>query len=168
MNQANEKDFTKYDDDGKQVLPSGLNVLTILTFIGCSLLMLFSLGTPWLLNFGKNAIEKRLSSGAEIAPKEMEDLLKSKDNILKAEANMYPMMIIGIVGILLCFVGALWMRKYKKDGFWIYVAGQVVPIAGGLILMGTGQYQDWKSYAGLAIPVLFIILYATQRKYLVR
>jgi len=43
MNQDNTKDLLEYTEDGKAILPSGLNVLTILTFIGCSILGLLTL-----------------------------------------------------------------------------------------------------------------------------
>jgi hypothetical protein len=164
MTQDNAQDFLNYDDSGKPVIPSGLNILTILTFIGCSLGLLFNLATPWLLNVGKEALQKKQNSGSGLTPKEMEGL----EGILKSEANMFPLIAISIVGIILCFVGALWMRKLKKDGYWLYVAGQVVPIIGGLILMGMSQFNDWKGYVGLCVPLLFILLYTMQRKYLVR
>ena len=38
MNQDTTKDLLNYDEQGKPKLPSGLNVLTILTFIGCPFL----------------------------------------------------------------------------------------------------------------------------------
>ena len=78
-------------------------------------------------------------------------------------------MAISIVGIVLCVVGAVWMRKLKKDGFWIYTAGEILPLIGSFILLGTKQYTGVTSIIfGVGIPVLFIVLYARQRKYLVK
>ncbi len=168
MNQDNTKDFLNYDDDGKQVLPSGLNILTILTFIGCSLILLITLATPWLIDLGKRGIAEMEKKSSELDAEKLAKLMKQKEDLVRTEANLVPTMIIAIVGVILCFVGALWMRKLKKDGFWLYVAGQAVPIIGSLIVLGTAQYQDWKALVGLAIPLIFIALYATQRKYLVR
>jgi hypothetical protein len=60
------------------------------------------------------------------------------------------------------------MRKLKKDGFWIYTAGEILPLIGNFILLGTAQYTGVGSVIiGVAIPLVFIILYAMQRKYLV-
>ena len=74
-----------------------------------------------------------------------------------------------MVGIILCFIGALWMRKFKKDGYWMYVAGELTPIIGSLLLLGTAQFTGVVSVLlGVGIPVLFVILYTTQRKYLVK
>jgi hypothetical protein len=49
------------DYDNK--LPKTLNVLTILTFIGCGIIGIFTLLTPMITNFGLKALEKAGSSG---------------------------------------------------------------------------------------------------------
>ena len=41
-----------------QTLPRGLNVLTILTFIGCAIGAIFTLATPWLMKFSINMMNK--------------------------------------------------------------------------------------------------------------
>ena len=150
----------------KPKLPGTLNVLTILTFIGCIVFGLFTLFTPKILSFSKSMIEKTMSSGKDLSAKEAADLQKGLAQIELSEVNMIPLMVIGTVGIILCFVGALMMRKLKKDGFWIYVAGQVIPIAGSAILMGVAQYKEIGTIVMLAIVVTFVWLYATQRKFL--
>ncbi len=169
MNQDTTKDFLQYDDDGKPTLPSGLNVLTILTFIGCSVLGLLTLFTPAINNFFSKALEKAASSGKEFSTKELEAMEKGKAALELAKQNMVPLMIVGIVCIALCFVGALWMRKFKKDGYWLYVAGELAPIVAGFFIMGSTQYQGvWSIVIGIGIPVLFVILYTMQRKYLIK
>jgi hypothetical protein len=81
---------------------------------------------------------------------------------------MIPLITIGMFGIVACFVGALWMRKLKKEGYWVYVTGEILPIIGSFILLGTAQFTDWKSYLQLVIPIVFVTLYSFQRKYLVK
>ncbi|MDB5203728.1 MAG: hypothetical protein JWQ27_3137 [Ferruginibacter sp.] len=149
----------------KPVLPQTLNILTILTFIGCSLLALFTLATPWFMKFSKNMMEKANSS--DMTPKQLEDMRKGAEQIAKTEQNMVPIIAMSLVGIGLCFAGAYMMRKLKKDGYWLYLAGQAIPLIGGLVIMGTDQYGDWKAYIGLAIVALFVALYTSQKKYLV-
>jgi type II secretory pathway component PulF len=83
------------------------------------------------------------------------------------QANIVPLIAISVVGIALCFVGALWMRKRKKDGFWIYTGGELLPVIGSFIVMGTAQFTGVVSVLlAVGIPVLFVILYANQRKHL--
>ena len=151
-----------------QTLPRGLNVLTILTFIGCAIGAIFTLATPWLMKFSLNMMNKASEAGTDLTPKQNADMEASKKVIELTQANMTPLILIGAAGIVLCFIGALMMRKLKKDGFWIYVSGQVLPIIGSLALLGMAQFTGVTSYIMFLIPVVFIILYSMQRKYLVK
>lgn len=148
-------------------LPGSLNVLTILTFIGCGLGAIFTLATPWIMKFSLGMMNKAAESGTDLTPKQVSDMETSRKAIELTQSNLIPLLLIGAAGLVLCFIGALMMRKLKKDGFWIYVAGQVLPIAGNLAIMGMAQFTGATSYIMFLIPVVFIILYSRQRKYLV-
>lgn len=169
MIQENSADVLNYDQNARPKLPSGLNVLTILTFIGCSVFGLLTLLMPMIYKFVLNMMDKAASSGKEFSAKELADMEKSKAAIELATQNMVPIMIIGMIGIILCFIGALWMRKLKKDGYWMYVAGELAPIIGSVLIMGTAQFTSiWSVIFGVGVPLLFVILYTTQRKYLIK
>jgi hypothetical protein len=112
-------------------------------------------------------MDKATSSGQELTPEQLEKIQLGRANIELSEINMIPLMVIGIAGILLCFVGALMMRKLKKDGYWIYVAGQILPLVATAFIMGLAQYKEIGSLVMLAFPVIFIILYTANRKHLV-
>ncbi len=169
MNEETNKDLLTYDEQGKAKLPSGLNVLTILTFIGCGVLGLMTLLAPMIYKFSLSMMEKATSSGQDLSAKDLADMEKGKAAIELAQANMVPIIAIGMVGIILCFVGALWMRKLKKDGYWIYVAGELAPLLGSFAIMGTSQFTGIGSILmAVGIPVLFVILYTMQRKYLTK
>lgn len=156
------------DDFEKKVMPSGLNVLTILTYIGCALISLFLLLTPWITNFMLKLMNDGPGSGQHISPEKLAEMEKSRPFFELMHANMLVYIIMGAIGILLCFTGALMMRKFKKDGFWIYTAGQILPIIGGFAIFGKTQFTGGSNYIIPGIEILFIILYSTQRKYLVR
>lgn len=151
-----------------QPLPRGLNVLTILTFIGSALGAIFTFATPWLMKFSLNMMNKASEAGTDLTPKQIADMEASRKVIELTQTNMVPLLVIGAAGIMLCFIGALMMRKLKKDGFWIYIAGQVLPIIGSFALLGMAQFTGVTSYFMFLIPVLFIFLYSMQRKYLVK
>ena len=170
MNEDNSSnDLLNADDHIKPKLPSGLNVLTILTFIGCGVFGLLTLFLRYFYNLSLGFINKALESGKDFSTKEMADMQKSKAAIELALQNVVPIMIIGLVGIALCFVGALWMRKFKRDGFWLYAAGELAPVIAGIIIMGTAQFTGIMSIVfGVGIPVIFVILYAIQRKHLTK
>ena len=156
-----------YDENIKSKLPTGLNVLTILTFIGCSVFGLLTLALPAIYKFFLAMMEKATSSGKDFSTKELEEMEKAKAAIELAQQNMIPLMIIGLAGIILCFVGALWMRKYKKDGYWMYVAGEIAPVIGSFLLLGTAQFTGvFSVIIGVVLPVLFVVLYTLQRKHL--
>jgi hypothetical protein len=169
MNEETTKDLLTYDEQGKAKLPSGLNVLTILTFIGCGVLGLMTLLAPVIYKFSLSMMEKATSSGQDLSAKDLAEMEKGKAAIELAQTHMVPIIAIGMVGIILCFVGALWMRKLKKDGYWIYVAGELAPLLGSVLIMGTAQFTGIGSVLmAVGIPVLFVILYTMQRKYLTK
>jgi hypothetical protein len=164
METTTEDVLAKKDFD-KPVLPQTLNVLTILTIIGCSILFLLSLASPALMKFSRNMMDK--ADLSDMTPRQIEDMEKGKRIMELTENNMIPLMALGMVGLILCFIGALMMRKLKKDGYWIYLAGQVVPFVGGLFILGMLQFSGFQSMILPIISLIFIILYTTQRKYLV-
>lgn len=162
-------EYSNPPEVNKPKIPSGLNVLTILTFIGCGVFALLLLLSPAINKFMLNMMDKATSSGQELTAKQLADIEKGRAAIELSNQHMVPMMIIGLIGIILCFVGALWMRKFKKDGYWIYVAGELAPIIAGLVIIGTAQYANvWGIIIGIVIPVLFVTLYTMQRKHLVK
>ena len=164
----NTDDSLTVNEFEKKPLPTTLNVLTILTFIGCAIGLIFSFASPWMLKFSLSMMEKASQGSAELTPKQVADMEVAKRSIELTQNNMVPLIIIGLIGIALCFVGALMMRKLKKDGFWLYLGGQLLPLIGSLILLGTAQFTGVMSYVMFAIPIVFIVLYYTQIKYLTK
>lgn len=166
MSNYNQTDLLQ-DTPTSQGLPKALHVLTILTFIGSALGLIMSLLTPMFMKFGKTMMDKAMTMSSELSAQQLADLEKSRRMMELTEANMTPLLILGVLGAVGCFLGALWMRKLKKDGFTVYVAAQIIPLVGSLILMGEYYFSDWKNYLGVLIPLIFIFLYARQRKHLV-
>lgn len=161
-------DNLNFADESKPAIPSMLNVLTILTFIGSGIAAIYLLFLPKIMSFFKGIMDKAVSSGQELSAKQMEDIEKGRRSTELAIANMTPIIITGLIATGLCIAGAIMMRKLKKDGFWIYLGGELLPLIAGFVLMGTQQYTGVMSIVlGVGLPVAFIILYASQRKYLV-
>jgi ABC-type spermidine/putrescine transport system permease subunit II len=161
-------DQLNFPDDGKPVIPQGINVLTILTFIGSGIGFLFLLAAPMLYKFLSSMMDKALTSGAELSAKQMAEIEKGRAAMAIAQANMVPTIVVGLAGVVLCVWGAMWMRKLRKDGYWVYVAGEVLPVIANFILMGTSQMTGVMAFLlGLILPGLFIVLYSLQRKHLV-
>jgi len=156
------------NSEGKQIIPSGIKTLTTLTFIGSGLSLVIVGLTPFLNKLFLGFMEKARTSGSELTAKQIEDMEKGQAVMELTSANMIPLMVIGFVSIALCVLGAVWMRKLKKDGFWIYVGGELLPVVGNFILLGTDQFTGVSSVVmAVAIPLVFIALYFRQMKYLV-
>jgi hypothetical protein len=167
MNQDTTKDVLNYDEQNVPKLTTGLNVLTILTFIGCayelySTVNNFVSGRKALEDFEKSqekladapAWAKKLAS-----PEVHEVMVKSLD-------NKVPLIIIGLVSIALCVYGAIEMRKLKKQGFTFWLIGEILPYVGVVIFIGGVFFKTFLVYFTI-IPVIFILLYFFQRKNLV-
>jgi hypothetical protein len=86
----------------------------------------------------------------------------------KTCANITVLMIVGFVSSLLCLMGALMMRKLKKQGFYIYIIGQLIGILSSPLILGMESFSDYKNWFGYGISILFIVLYSTQQKFLVK
>jgi len=171
MNQ-DTADVLNYDQEKKSKIPSGLNVLTILTFIGCATQLFFS-----LLGFfsakksydGLDKLKEQMNSD------EMPGFVKSMmgdpeimvKTITKSYENRIPILLLSLVAVGLCFFGALQMRKLKKQGFLFYTIGELLPFLTQFLFIGAFAFTGFMMYFFIAIAALFILLYTMQRKYLV-
>jgi hypothetical protein len=148
-------------------LPAFLNVLTILTLIGSCYELYTSLKSFFS---GQKALEQLQQAQEKLenypdwakkmaGPEVMEMTQKSIQNKI-------PILVIGLVSIFLCVLGALQMRKLKKQGYVLWLLGELLPWVGIIIFIGSVFFKTFAAYF-IIFPVLFIILYTTQRKYLV-
>ena len=149
-------------------LPTGLNVLTILTFIWCAYELYSSVS-----NFlkGTDAL-KELEEGREKMGESAPGWAKSMVGpdvvamVEKSIENKIPLLIISLIAIALCVYGALEMRKRKKQGYWLWLIGELLPIIGAAIFIGSVFFKTFVVFF-LIFPVIFIILYTVQRKHLI-
>lgn len=168
MNQEN----TNYDPNNKPKLPSGLNVLTILTFIGCALQLLssaYGFLTAQKSYEGMDEVISKMNS--EEMPGWAKSMMGSPENfremITKSYENRIPILLLSLVAVGLCFYGALQMRKLKKQGYLLYVIGEVLPFLVQALFIGMFMFSGVTMIFFICITVLFILLYTMQRKHLV-
>jgi hypothetical protein len=168
INQA--KDTLNLEASDIKKLPQGLNVLTILTYIGCAL---GAISAIWNYISASTAYKIYESGGGldslKTENKELNSVLSGANEMVKkAYDNRLMIMIFALAGIALCFYGAMQMRNLKKQGYLIYVVGELLPIISVAVFIGFGNL-----FGGIAvifstlIAAVFIILYTMQRKYLV-
>jgi hypothetical protein len=168
INQA--KDVLNLEANDIKKLPQGLNVLTILTYIGCAL---GAISAIW--NYiSASAAYKIYEAGGGLDSlktenKELNSVLSGANEMVKkAYDNRLMIMLFALAGIALCFYGAMQMRNLKKQGYLIYVVGELLPVVSFAVFIGFGNL-----FGGIAMifstlfAAIFIILYTLQRKYLV-
>ena len=162
-------DFNRPADSGSfleepKKMPDMINVLSILTFIGCAFGFF---GSFWTFAKAKSTYDTLSSANLEQIPDFVKKL--SGGDILEAARKSYelrvPILLMGLIGCALCLAGAIQMRKLKKSGFTIYTVGEVLPVIGSVILMGNSA-TGLGAIFGYCIAILFVVLYATQLKYL--
>ncbi len=145
-------------------LPWMLNGLTILSYIGCvygALSGIYNyfticksaekLASQDLPEVG-GMIGKMMDSAIELAMKQCE--------------NRLAILVITIVTSLLCFFGAFMMRSLKKQGFILYMVGELIAPAALMVILGSAGFTDLM-LVGAIVPIVMVIVFATQRKYLV-
>lgn len=153
----------------KPKLTKTLNILTILTIIGSAIFLISVLLMPTCTGFSKKMMAKAAESGQQMSPKDMEKIREANAQLEIVEKNMVPYIAINVLGAGLCLFGAVMMRKLKKDGYWLYIAGQVLPWVGNILVLGVAYFtgQMMNTIFMLMITLLFIVLYTTQRKNLI-
>ena len=168
MNDTNStSNVLDFAEGERPKLTTGLNVLTILTFVGCAIGLIFSLigfvnaekSYKTLVDAQANLANVPSWARGMMGPEALEVAKKSMENKL-------PILLLSIVSIALCLYGAIEMRKLKKQGFILWLAGEVLPIVSSFLFIGAGSFKGFGLIVVL-IPVIFIILYALQRKNLV-
>jgi hypothetical protein len=77
--------------------------------------------------------------------------------------NKLPIMLLTLLGSALCLYGAIEMRKLKKHGYTVWMAGELLPLLAMIPLVGVGAYGGFGAIA-LVFPVAMIIMYTICKK----
>lgn len=152
----------------KKTAPQFLKVLTILTFIGCAFSLWGVFDNAFNIDKKITDVEKQISI--------MEDkdqasgfgynmLVKAVDVLEQRKENVWLFFGSELLGTLLCIVGAVFMRKLVKNGFYLYTAGQLLPVIISTLILGIGSMAGFGAL-GLVFPIGFIIMYYTQLKHM--
>jgi hypothetical protein len=154
----------------KPTLPSGINVLTILTIIGCAVFFLFTIYGYVNAKKGIEQMENTINSKDYDSMPAMVKKMVNADTLALAQKqydNRVPINLIGVISLVLCLVGALQMRKLKMQGYYLYLIGELLPLLATVIFVGVGALTGFTGIITIVFMLLFILLYTLQRKYLV-
>lgn len=154
--------------------PQLLTVICILSFIMCGLGLLGGIyniiqNTPENMAEG---IEQMRSFSPEMADKMEENMIAMQDS-----TYMQISPYLNFVYILLSFMGILMMWKLQKKGFYLYLAGELLPYLGFIVagketmsMMGSagGSAGEMAGVVMIALMLLFdvafFIMYAVNLK----
>jgi len=152
----------------RRELPGMLNVLTILTFIGCGIAYLSTFYSYITGNNPDKQIEELNEAREKVGDSgfgaKMID--SSLDMVQKSYENRYLLLISGLIFTTLCLIGALQMRKLKRPGYYYYLIGELAPIVLMAGLFGSSIFGAIMLIFGSLIAIVFVVLYSTQLKYL--
>ena len=165
-------DNLNLDGFDKPKLPTFLNVLTILTFIASAiqiLLALLGFFTSASSYAQKDKVMDQISTPG--MPDFVKKLMGNPDQIIttivKSFENRVPILLVTLLAAGLCIWGAIQMRGLKKQGFLIYSLGKIIGLAISIIFIGTFMLSNTTFIFYVAIALLFIGMYAANRKHLI-
>jgi hypothetical protein len=163
------KDLLNLEQKDMGKLPSMLNVLTILTYIGCAFGAIGAIYSYFTISASYKLIEGMNTNGLNSDNKAVQSIMsQSMEMVKKQYDNRLMILLLGLVGMGLCFYGAMQMRNLKKQGYLLYVIGELIPILSIAIFIGFGSlFGGITMMFTVLISAVFIILYTTQRKELV-
>ncbi|RYZ23557.1 MAG: hypothetical protein EOO16_04400 [Chitinophagaceae bacterium] len=150
-------------------VPSGLKTLTTLTFIGCGFAYL---STIWGF-FGNKDVDKNREQIQEAREKMGDGFMGrwmdgSLEMVEKGAQYQTINVVLTLIFTTMCLVGAMRMRKLRKSGFPIYAFGELAPIVVLYALFGFNIVTGVTGGITALIAIIFTLLYARQRKYMVR
>jgi len=164
-------EYQMLDDQPKaKTMTATINVLTILTIIGCGIAFISAI---WSLYSSGKSMEQitimqeqadRISeSGSETATNMM---LQSIEMVKKQYENRYLLLMVNLLATGLCLFGALEMRKMRKNGYYLWLTGELLPILITVAIIGLNMMGGIVLGVYLLFASVFIILYGLQVKHM--
>ena len=153
--------------------PTFLTVICILTFVGAGiglLAALYSVATVQSTIAQLEQSQKAMEGIGTTFGSEFDNIIQSQIEVTKKFGFIAA--ILNILGNGLCLLGAFWMWSLKKNGFFVYVIGQILPLIASFGLLGG---MSFGAFAGLAFvgmiigalfPIAFIVMYALNLKHM--
>jgi hypothetical protein len=167
MTNTSSGNFYDTNQGQKNKLPQFLNVLTIITLVGCAIELISSV---WRFTSAEKSYNQVLEAQKQMegAPDWVKKMAgpEALEIARKTVENKTPLLLVTLAGTALCLWGALEMRKLKKQGFLLWTVGEFLPIIGSVIILGTGVFSGLAAFI-LLFPIIFLIMYAVNRKHLI-
>jgi hypothetical protein len=144
-------------------------VLSILTFIGCGIAFISAIWS--LYSSGKSMeqiaiMQEQVDQMGETSETAANIMLQSIDMVKKQYDNRYLLLIVNLLATGLCLFGAIEMRKMRKNGFYLWLTGELLPILITVAIIGFNLMGGIVLGASLLFAGVFIVLYGLQVKHM--
>ena len=162
-----ENPFEPKDKKGK--LSSLLNTLTILSIIANILGLISPIFAFINAKSNYERMEEMMSSKKFASSPGYIKFFFNEENLSmskKMYENRIPLLIICLISALLCLYGAIEMRKLKKQGFQLWLIGELLIHIGSLLFVGVSSLLGF-NLISLLFSGIFIFLYNKSRKELI-
>jgi len=153
-----------------KTMTATINVLSILTFIGCGL---FLISAAWQyyasFQFSDQMVlmQEQLYKIEETGNDTAYNLtLQALENSKLKYENNHLLLATSIIGIGLCLWGALSMRKMKLNGYYLWLVGEITPILINIAIVGFNMVGAIEFVLSIITAGIFIVLYSLQVKHL--
>src|SRR5262249_38293474 len=91
----------------------------------------------------------------------------SNADAMSVPENIRKVAVFTMISSVLTLLGGILMFRLSKAGFWMYLLGTVVGIAGPLVTYGTGNLISiFTGSIMVFIGIIFVILYSLHLKHL--
>lgn len=145
-------------------LPSFLNVLTILTFVGSGFGIISGIYGFTSIDQQRESIERmRELSGTDsvLGQNFTNDMIAFME---KALDNIYVLQGSALAIAVICILGAILMRSLKRTGYYLYLIASIASIVIPIVVFGFGLMAIIMMTSHL-ITIGFIVMYSVHLKY---
>lgn len=157
-------DFDSLNESSNK-LPSFLNVLTILTFVGSGLTILGALYNLVTVEQQKETIAMMKS---QMGGNQLFGAIFNGDMIQVLEITLENNLLLNGTSIIvgaMCILGAVLMRKFMKNGLYLYFVASIASIIIPTIVFGMGLMGGMMMFGHL-FTVAFMVMYVVNFRYL--
>jgi hypothetical protein len=155
--------------------PQFLTVICVLSFIMCAFLFITNI---W--NAIQNTPEHLMESAEQVRgfSPQMADQLEQQAVAMQDSTYLQIRPYLDILFILISFLGVLMMWKLNKNGFWLYLVGELAPYLGLVLaaketmamMSANGKAGEIGGVIGISLMVVFdiafFIMYAANLKHM--
>lgn len=156
----------------KPARPVFLTVLCILTFIGSGWAIVSGISsyltadtTADIMQAAMEDAKDKIGDAGVSSSKMTEKMISGASEMVIPE-NLKKSALFSILAAIFTLAGAILMFTLKKAGYWLYILGTAITIAGPLYIFGGNLISMLSTVLVGIAGIVFVILYGLNLRYL--